>query len=95
MTRRVVLGKVIRMTQIWQRLEGLREGGGSLFVGGVTLGSTFSSLSAPMQQFLRDTAVSFGLDTAPFTGATTIRVFLKACADAIFPDPILLLDIPL
>lgn len=93
MTRRFLLGKVIRMAQVWQRLEGLRQEGGSLFGGGVTLNSTFSSLSAPVQQFLRDAAASFAVDTAPFTGATTIRVFFKACADTIFPGPIDLLGI--
>lgn len=54
----------------------------SLFGGGVTLNTTFGSLPLAVRTALLETATSFSLSTAGFTGGTTLRVLLKALADA-------------
>lgn len=53
----------------------------SLFVGGVTLASAFSSLPAAVQAALIATAQDQGISTAGLSGATTLRTILRSMAD--------------
>jgi hypothetical protein len=53
----------------------------SIFTGGVSLSTTFGSLSVAVQSALTSTAQSFGISTAGLTAGTTLRVILKAMAD--------------
>ncbi len=52
-----------------------------VFGGGITLGSTFGTLSSNIQTALIETALSFNISTAGLTANTTMRVILKALAD--------------
>lgn len=53
----------------------------SLFAGGVTLASAFSSLPAAVQTALIATAQDQGISTAGLSGATTLRTILRSMAD--------------
>lgn len=49
--------------------------------GGITLDTTFASLSAQNRQRLLDTAADMNFNTDGFTGASTLRQILKGVAD--------------
>lgn len=53
----------------------------SLFAGGATLASTFSSLPALVQVALTATAQDQGISTVGLSGATTLRAILRSMAD--------------
>lgn len=53
----------------------------SVFAANLTLDTTFGSLPAAVRSALSATAQAFGFSTAGVTGATTLRVILKAMAD--------------
>lgn len=79
MSYQTVLHYTFAFFQILQRWVGL--GGAAVFTGGVTLDTTFGSLSAAAQQRLLDVAASFGMDSSGLTAAATLRTILKALAD--------------
>lgn len=54
----------------------------SLFSAGITLNSTFGSLPQAVQNALVTTAQFFNISTAGLVAGTTMRVILKAMADA-------------
>lgn len=54
----------------------------SMFSGGITLDSTFSSLPQAMQDAMVATAQSFNISTAGLTAGTTIRTILKSLGDS-------------
>lgn len=86
LTWRAVVRTVLGMFLFQQRLGAIyvSQNGGSpplLFAAGVSLATTFGSLSAAMQSAMIATAESFGFSTAGLTANSTLRVILKALAD--------------
>jgi hypothetical protein len=59
-----------------------------LFLGGVTLDTTFAALPADVQAAIVDTADSLDLDRTGMTGAITIRAILKSVADQMGTVPV-------
>jgi hypothetical protein len=76
-----VLRVVAALFQFHQRYQATSGTSASLFAGGLTLSSTFSSLPASVRTALRNAAISLGYDTSSLTGASTLRQCLKAMAD--------------
>lgn len=81
-----VVRTVLGMFAFFQRYSGIyaRQNGTvppSLFLGGITLDSTFGTLSVANQNALTGAAQSFNFSTAGLTSLTTIRVILKTMAD--------------
>jgi hypothetical protein len=73
---RIVLGFFV----FFQRFHGI-HGNFSVFGGGVTLDTTFGSLSAGVKADLSQTAQTFNLDTSAVTATTTIRQLMKGMSD--------------
>ena len=78
MTYRQIVRTVL---SIWRFANRYISKGGWIFIGGITLDTTWAEIPAAAQQRLRDAAVEFGLDYSGVTGTTTIRQLLKGMAD--------------
>jgi hypothetical protein len=63
--------------QFAQRYQG-GPCGGRWFTAGVTLATTFGSLSTAVQQCILNAATSFGFDTSSMTGSTTLRQIIRS-----------------
>lgn len=81
-----IIGRIFEVAQLFERSIG------SLFTGGVTLGTQFNALPQATRNSLIQIATSRGWDTSGLTGTSTVRQVLKFMADQ-FPDPIQLLGI--
>jgi hypothetical protein len=81
MTYRTMLWIILADFKFMQRFLGVTQVLNAFLSGAVTLDTTFGSLSALNRQRLLDTAASLKLDTAGFTGASTLRQILKGVAD--------------
>ena len=86
-TWRQVVHIVLGMFLFLQRFNGIwaQQNNGPpipLFGGGITLSTTFGSLPLAVRTALISTGQSFGFDTSGLTSGTTIRIILKAMADA-------------
>lgn len=79
MTYQTVLSTCMRVTQLYQRLQGL--GAARLLDSGVTLDTTFGSLPVNMRNKMLQMANEFNFNTSSLSGASTIRQILKALAD--------------
>lgn len=82
----IVLRTVLSMFSFFQRLVATYAADNNgvilnVFSGGVTLDTTFGSLSLAARNALTKTAQSFNLDTSGITAGTTLRVILKNVAD--------------
>lgn len=75
-----IIGRIFQYVQVFCRRQAQR-----FFASGVTLDSTFGSLTQGQRNALSGAAVSMGLDVSGITGATTIRQALKIIADQIPP----------
>jgi hypothetical protein len=89
-TYRQLVRLVACMFQIWQRCQGM--GLAQLFTGGVTLSTTFSSLTLGQRTILLNAAHSLNFDTSSLTGASTMRQIIKALMVQ-FGGPIQMLDL--
>jgi len=74
-----VLSFFQRFGAVYAKQNGVAPG--SIYGSGITLDSTFGSLSVPIRNAMLSTAVSFGFSTAGLNSGATIRVILKAMAD--------------
>lgn len=82
----IVLRTVLSMFGFFQRFGAIyaTDNNGTIinpFSGGVTLDSTFGSLSLAVRNALTKTALSFNLDTSGITAGSTLRQILKNVAD--------------
>lgn len=82
----LVLRTVLSMFSFFQRFVATYAADNNgvilnVFSGGVTLDSTFGSISLAVRNALTKTAQSFNLDTSGIASGTTMRVILKNVAD--------------
>lgn len=88
LTWRTILRTVLSMCLFIQRYRGV--GGPAVFVGGVTLASTFASLPVGVRQSLLKAGQDQKFDTSALSGASTLRQLLKAMGDQWGARPIMI-----
>lgn len=78
MTYRTLVGLVIKIFKVLQRLHGRWQT--TIFESGITLSTTLAELTQGQRDHLQDVADSFGIDSSAATGTTTIRQVLRVLA---------------
>lgn len=81
-----IIGKIFEVAQLFEASIG------TLFTGGVTLGTHFNALPQATRTTLIQIATDHGWDTSGLSGTSTVRQVLKFMADQ-YPDPIQLLGV--